>query len=404
MKSKSKQSRRMSMSVDTTLNIEKQLRQGNSSFRPLSASPRLVANAINSQSYGAEDALEVATERVLQDLLVSLNRIIFKAKAVETSHDLMTITEQIKVRSQEIYESDLTKTISKLEHMQGSQNKNHKLSALVQLGGRYLQDIERLIFTTTKQELDAKTADLFSLREFSKQNDNKLRQEIVSKDQLIARLQNENERLLNEKQECERNYITLQKEFDGAILRNAQVNQQMVEFRLRGLDLKSEVNRRAKKVLKSVESRLGFLPQDIVRNISYLSILKAPGDPEYDKVRVLSLAQTQSSKFQQQADIKRSKGKSSKSINDAIEQAFQNHQRDFYSSAGLETEVLNSSRSNKNVVYSPNNIRELNYNRTQDFMDQVDGADTLQYDNHNIESYNSSDDESSGSNANGDKQ
>ena len=50
MKPKSKQSRRVSMSLDTTLNVEKQIRQGHSSFRPLSAStPRLIANALNSQ-------------------------------------------------------------------------------------------------------------------------------------------------------------------------------------------------------------------------------------------------------------------------------------------------------------------------------------------------------------------
>lgn len=338
-----------------------------------------------------------------------MNRIIFKAKAVETSHDLLTITEQIKVRSQEIYETDLTKTLAKIELMHGTQNKSRKLSALVQLGSRYLQDIERLIFTTTKQDLDSRTADLFSLREFSKQNDNKLRQEIVSKDQIIARLQNENERLQTEKQDCERNYITLQKEFDGAILRNAQVNQQMVEFRLRGLDLKSEVTRRAKRVLKSVESRLGFLPQDIVRNISYLSILKAPGDPEYDKVRVLSLAQTQSKKYQQQSDIRRSNGgkgsRSSKDINAAIEQAFQNHQNDFYASAGLDTDgsALNSNKQskNKNVVYSPNNLRGHNYNRSQDYLDHSDSADeevVLQARALAAESFHSSDDDNNNNN------
>ncbi len=73
------------------------------------------------------------------------------------------------------------------------------------------------------------------MREFSQANDIKLRHEIASKDQAITRLTLENERLKNEKMELERNYITMQKEFDGAILRNAQVNQQMVEFRLRGM-------------------------------------------------------------------------------------------------------------------------------------------------------------------------
>jgi len=102
----------------------------------------------------------------------------------------------------------------------------------------------------------------------------------------------------------------LQRELDRAIRNQAQTNQMAVEVRMQGLDYKAEVNRHCKRVIASIQSRMGFipgisfsltrlftyllaysLPAGIQKEILYLQVLKAPGDPKYDDVRTSALAQ-----------------------------------------------------------------------------------------------------------------
>ncbi len=82
-----------------------------------------------------------------------------------------------------------------------------------------------------------------------------------------------------------------------------------VEVRMQGLDYKAEVNRHCGRVLASIQSRMGFIPgitnyltaihaylltlilAGIQKEILYLKVLKAPGDPKYDEVRTSAIAQ-----------------------------------------------------------------------------------------------------------------
>ena len=53
-----------------------------------------------------------------------------------------------------------------------------------------------------------------------------------------------------------------------------QIHQDMVELRMQGIDFKSEVNRRSMKVLRSIQSRMGFVPTGVQKQIVLLNILK----------------------------------------------------------------------------------------------------------------------------------
>ena len=66
----------------------------------------------------------------------------------------------------------------------------------------------------------------------------------------------------------------LQRELESSLLQQAQTNQRIVELRLRGLDFKAEVDRRGGRVLRSVETRLGFVPSAIHKQVAYLKLLK----------------------------------------------------------------------------------------------------------------------------------
>ena len=54
----------------------------------------------------------------------------------------------------------------------------------------------------------------------------------------------------------------------------SQTHQNIVELRMQGIDFKSEVNRRSLKILRSIQSRMGFVPTGVQKQILLLNILK----------------------------------------------------------------------------------------------------------------------------------
>jgi hypothetical protein len=58
---------------------------------------------------------------------------------------------------------------------------------------------------------------------------------------------------------------------------------------MQGLDFKAEVDRRCSRIIASIQSRMGFVPSGIEKQVAYLKLLKAPGDPAYDHVRGMAL-------------------------------------------------------------------------------------------------------------------
>eukprot|EP01042_Synura_sphagnicola_P001972 gene1972-2337_t len=61
---------------------------------------------------------------------------------------------------------------------------------------------------------------------------------------------------------------------------------------MQALDFKAETEKRCDLLLGTVQSVIGFIPNAVRSHISFLRLLKAPGDPQYDLYRSKSLQQS----------------------------------------------------------------------------------------------------------------
>jgi hypothetical protein len=66
----------------------------------------------------------------------------------------------------------------------------------------------------------------------------------------------------------------LHKELEKTSTSLLETQQKAVELRMQGWDYKGEVDRRCQKVVASVQSRMGFVPSGIHKQISQLQVLK----------------------------------------------------------------------------------------------------------------------------------
>ena len=92
--------------------------------------------------------------------------------------------------------------------------------------------------------------------------------------QLIAKLKEQALMLEAANRNLVRSNESIQRELEIAARNQSQTSQFCVELRMQGLDFKAEVDRRTAVVLSSVQSRFGFVPPCIQKQITQLRILK----------------------------------------------------------------------------------------------------------------------------------
>jgi hypothetical protein len=146
--------------------------------------------------------------------------------------------------------------------------------------------MEAILFSEEIESLASIQGEHIQHREETNRLHSKLAQENAVKDQTIASLAADKAELENMIRELQRSTDATQRELDRAIQNQSSTHQHAVEVRMQGLDYKAEVDRRCAKVMKSIQSRMGFVPAGVQKQVMYLKVLKAPGDPNYDDVRL----------------------------------------------------------------------------------------------------------------------
>jgi hypothetical protein len=132
------------------------------------------------------------------------------------------------------------------------------MTAYSQLHSILIQQIEYLISNGDKNLLNQyKEKEIYTREESEKMQIN-LTKEIAKKEQKIIQLENKNTDLSTLNKTLVRKNEILNKEIGKISLSLDTVLQESVEIRLQSLDFKSEIDRRAFRVLKSVHSKLGF--------------------------------------------------------------------------------------------------------------------------------------------------
>lgn len=130
------------------------------------------------------------------------------------------------------------------------------------------------MFTEEKANLYSATTEQKLVKEESVRIHSKLTKEISEQKLLIDELNAKIADLDAANQLLTRTHTAIQRELEIASRNQTQTSQFCVELRMQGLDFKAEVDRRAEKIIASVQSRLGFVPSCIQKDVTQLRVLK----------------------------------------------------------------------------------------------------------------------------------
>ena len=137
-----------------------------------------------------------------------------------------------------------------------------------------LNDIEKIIFNDEKSYIQT----LKQNEKLNKNETNKIQTQLINeialKDQIIYNLISEKSNLETTLFKSVKDNEILMLKLENYMNSEAILQQEIIELRLRGLDYKSEVDRRVERVTNSINGRLGYIPNGINKELSYLRILR----------------------------------------------------------------------------------------------------------------------------------
>ena len=215
--------------------------------------------------------------------MIRLKTLSIRIHAQRTSHDDNHVARHAHGRAADLVKAELSEIQAGLDKLQGPavQNKytamstmfvrlNHELEGAVltdeHVKRKHMTYEERMMQEERERQLDAHLRDLATKDQRLNQLERDLAQQVESNESLART----NEALSKELEKLNRNQLT--------------ANQNAVELRMQGLDYKARVENRLNRVLHSIQTRLGFVPAGITKEIKTLNNLKAPGDPHYNDI------------------------------------------------------------------------------------------------------------------------
>lgn len=217
---------------------------------------------------------------------------LLRVNSLKLSHDPSNISIHIYKRAQESVEEQISRIIVKFINYQGP-SPFHRVAAYAQLSTELMNELETMVFSDDNNALFSYKSEQRARQLEANRTHAMLTQDLAIKEQTIASLAADKEELENSNRELMRSNESLKKELEKALRNQAQTHQHAVEVRMQGLDYKAEVDRHCARVLTSIQSRMGFIPAGVQKEILYLKVLKAPGDPSYDEVRMHAYSKTQ---------------------------------------------------------------------------------------------------------------
>lgn len=145
------------------------------------------------------------------------------------------------------------------------------MTAYAELSSRLLRELELLtIQTTITQRMCALDEDNSFLKSESIRMHSLLAETTSRKELTIQALQAEKETLEFKNNSLVATVELLNKELEKAKRTNAELQKQNVELYLQGAHMKGEIDRCSEVILNSVETRMGFVPRSVFKNIGHL--------------------------------------------------------------------------------------------------------------------------------------
>lgn len=223
------------------------------------------------------------SEQVLNEQLLRMMTLLLKAQLAKTSHDPVAVGTQMRARAAELVEKELNTINQSLHQVQGP-SASHKNHAMSQLCVKLTNELQREIFTD-ERALQRQKALANQIRTEEKElAHSQMAKDLAAKDQEISHLRMELKSTNFDLQNIGRTNEVMEKELDKLNQLQSQFNQNAVELRMQGLDFKSRVNNKCNRVLHAIQTRMGFVPEGIAKEVHVLQRLRAPGDPNYTDI------------------------------------------------------------------------------------------------------------------------
>ena len=227
----------------------------------------------SSKAPNVVESIDSGYERILLDGLVQLKKITLRYNSSDSIYDKSRIEEFLEESARESLDKELNKLLSHLQRLKGDKHTN-QMTALKQMFTTISNELNGIVFTDERRRIQHITSDIKFHRENARFESTVLTTELAVKQQQINTL-TENAALLQEKYDALLLHSNhLERELNKNSQEQLETHQRIVELRMQGLDFKSEVNRRCLKVLRSVQSRMGFVPSAVQKQVLLLNVLK----------------------------------------------------------------------------------------------------------------------------------
>ena len=219
------------------------------------------------------DMQQQSCEKILCDELILLKKMLLKHQASGMNHDAGTVEEFIETRAQQSIDEDLDVIISDLVQVKGT-HPHHRITAYAQLFAALNAELQSLVFTKDRQRVADMQGKVKSQQEAHRAEAAKLNLSVATKQKEVELLLAEKEDLRIKCAAAEAEALHWKRELGKTGRSQEQAHQDMVELRMQGIDFKSEVNRRSLKVLHSIQSRMGFVPSGVQKQVLLLNMLR----------------------------------------------------------------------------------------------------------------------------------
>ena len=217
-------------------------------------------------------SVTLTSEGIIFDQLVALMTILLKSNASKTFHDFSLMQNHIHGRAVAAVEEELRVIQDKLVQLRGA-NANHRNAAFAQLFSSLNRDVEAAVFNVDRRTVANIRNDQQAVRRETEELHAAWNEKIARKDQTILAMQSEHAAMDFKNKSLVRTVELLSKELEKCSRSLSDVHQKVVEIRMQGIDFKGEVDRRAQRVLHSIQARVGFVPESIQKHVALLSAM-----------------------------------------------------------------------------------------------------------------------------------
>jgi hypothetical protein len=245
----------------------------------------------------ASTLLDGGYEEILRLTLVQIAQILLKGGAARTVHDLTSFSGHLQGRAEQMVDEELSAVLLAIEKLSGSVTINRSVcycifpcvcaavercdvivrrtAAYSQVSSLLLRDLERVCVSGDhKVQLNMLRDNNQNLRNESSKVQAQLSEELARKEQRIQELEADKAVLEYKNASLLKTVDLLSSELERSTRTLSESQQNYVNLCLQSLRLKGDVDEQCANIVDNISSRIGFVPNNVMKAVMKLKDLK----------------------------------------------------------------------------------------------------------------------------------